>query len=175
MNRLIAFTGLATSGKSTASQVLAERLNYTRMSFATPLRAMLGAIGLSAEQLYGRKTEVVPWLGKTPRELMQTLGTEWGRNMVHPEIWTLIAQNQIAQHQSRKTSGIVFDDCRFDNEARMIQALGGIVIRVYRKGPDTMGHASEAGVSDEFIRGSITNCGERADFQTHVVNVCNAL
>ena len=175
MNKLIAFTGLATCGKSTASQVLAERLNYTRMSFATPLRLMLGAVGLTAEQLYGRKTEIIPWLGKTPRELMQTLGTDWGRNMIHKEIWTLIAQNNIAKHCAEKKNGIVFDDCRFDNEARMINALGGIVIRVYRANTGTMGHASEAGVSDELIRGSITNCGERADFQKHVVNVCNAL
>jgi hypothetical protein len=59
-----------------------------------------------------------------------------------------------------RSSGVVIDDCRFDDEARVIHELGGIVIDVRRPGTTRINHASEAGVSDKLIDGVYDNAGD---------------
>jgi hypothetical protein len=114
------------------------------------------------------------WLdGKTPRQLMQTLGTEWGRELVHDNLWVKLAQRRIEQHRAASTKPLVFDDCRFDNEAQLIRGLGGIVVNLYR--PEavgaTMSHKSEAGVHPCLVNLTILNAGEgRDEFQRLVLS-----
>jgi hypothetical protein len=85
---------------------------------------------------------------------MQTLGTEWGRQTVHPDFWVAIAANKIERTlASGFKSGTnykllaLFDDVRFANEAAMLRSYGGVILRVER--PDTAkpaeiaAHASE--------------------------------
>jgi hypothetical protein len=156
--QLIGFAGLAGSGKSTAAKALVDQRGFVRVSFASPLRAMLGALGLTLEQMSTGKNDPIDWLdGKTPRQLLQTLGTEWGRTLVHRDIWIRAASRHVAQLRNAGASGVVFDDVRFDNEAEMIQRAGGLVIRIHRDGLTAMGHASEAGVSDKFYDAVIFN------------------
>lgn len=168
---VIGFTGLATAGKTTAAGALTAR-GWVRMSFADPIRQMLLALGLSREEMAGGKNVPVPWLGgKTPRELMQTLGTEWGRQMVAPDIWTRASMVRIEQLlRSDSAPGVVFDDVRFDNEARLIQEHGGLVVRIERAGLAPMAHASEAGVSPELVDLTVTNDVATTDaFAAHVL------
>jgi ATPase subunit of ABC transporter with duplicated ATPase domains len=74
--RVIALSGPAGSGKSTAAAVLQEK-GYTLVKFAGPLKAMCRAVGLSDEHIEGNgKERPLGWLqGKSPRQFMQLLGT----------------------------------------------------------------------------------------------------
>jgi hypothetical protein len=95
-----------------------------QVSFATPIKAMLSALGLSNEQLNGSQKEVLdPRFGRTPRYLMQTLGTEWGRGLVREDLWPSMALD----------SGLdivkVVDDMRFANELAAVRDRCGVVVR----------------------------------------------
>ncbi len=66
----------------------------------------------------------------TPRMLMQMLGTEFGRNMVHPNLWVNSLMNEY------KRQKWLITDVRFPNEAKAIKDRGGILIRLDREGFD---------------------------------------
>lgn len=143
---VIALTGLAGSGKSTASKYLVEKHGYQLVKFAGPLKDMLRAIGLSEAQIEGElKEEPCEWLqGATPRHAMQTLGTQWGRDCIGPSFWIELwvrRVNLIIAEGGR----VVVDDCRFPNEAEEVRKLGGVVWRLVGRGGIAGGHESEAG------------------------------
>jgi hypothetical protein len=82
---------------------------------------------------------------------MQTLGTEWGRNTIHPDFWVIIAAQKIERllgHSYRQGTirlQAVIDDVRFGNEAEMIRAYGGTIVHIERPGLTAVeAHASEA-------------------------------
>lgn len=143
---IIAFTGLIGSGKTTAAFRLIEEHNYRRVRFAGPLKDMAYAFGLSYEQIDGNLKEKPCNLlgGKTPREFMQLLGTEFGRNLIDPNIW--IRAWEHAASQVPPGIGIVVDDCRFPNEAEAVRRLSSKsrIVRITRKGQGTrQSHVSE--------------------------------
>jgi hypothetical protein len=143
--RLIAFSGLAGCGKSTAASLLEMHYGFQRIRFAGPLKDMLRVIGLSNDEIEGDLKEKPCELlcGKTPRQAMQWLGTEWGRQMIGNDFWIGIWR-KLAQ-EALQYKPVVVEDCRFLNEAGAVWALGGTIVRLNGKGPkiDT-GHASEA-------------------------------
>lgn len=63
----------------------------------------------------------------SPRIMLQLLGTEAGRNIIHPNIWV----NSLFSSYS-ETSNWVITDCRFPNEADAIKNKGGKLIRLNR-------------------------------------------
>ncbi len=143
---VIALTGLAGSGKSTASKYLVEKHGYQLVKFAGPLKDMLRAIGLSEEQIEGSlKEEPCEWLqGATPRHAMQTLGTQWGRDCIGPSFWIELWVRRV--NQIIAAGGhVVVDDCRFPNEANEARKLGGVVWRLVGRGGIAGSHESEAG------------------------------
>lgn len=152
--RTIGICGAAGAGKSTAAERLVKQWRFNRVRFAGPLKAMMAALGLSAEQLDGNlKEEPSPLLqGRTPRQAMQWLGTEWGRNLIGPEFWIAAWLASVERAGGFYEPGkgwdrlIVADDVRFANEAKAIRDRGGIVIRIDRPGAGSTsggGHASE--------------------------------
>ena len=143
---VIALTGLAGSGKSTARKYLVEKHGYKLVKFAGPLKDMLRAIGLSEAQIEGELKETpCEWLqGKTPRHAMQTLGTQWGRDCIGLAFWIELwvrRVNLIVAAGGR----VVVDDCRFPNEAEEVRKLGGVVWRLVGRGGIAGAHESEAG------------------------------
>lgn len=142
MRVLIALTGAATSGKSLVSRRLSETHGFKTCRFAEPIKRMLGVgLGLTAEQLDGseKQSPIPEFGGLTTRHLMQTLGYEWGRRMVHSDIWITAWKRDLA----RQGNLVVVDDLRFPNEAMAIRELGGIIWRVNRPGVPVLDHASE--------------------------------
>lgn len=141
--KVVAFTGLAGAGKSTAADILVKR-GYGRVKFAGPLKAMMRAIGLTDDHIEGNLKEIPhPWLqGQTPRYAMQTLGTEWGRNIIGEKFWTGLWWNT-ARDVVDAGGMVVTDDCRFPNELETIRSLGGVVIRIAGRGGISGGHSSE--------------------------------
>ena len=163
---LIGLCGAAGSGKGEVAKRLATSHKFSEISFADPLYEAVSAIaGRPVEWLKDRhnKESVIQWIGKSPRELLQLLGTEFGRNMIDPDIWVRAAM-QRADSMLEAGLRVVVTDVRFDNEAEAIQEAGGVVFMVTR--PDvtvlnlmTAAHASERGIMSEHILLTIENKG----------------
>jgi hypothetical protein len=156
---IVAFCGLATCGKTSLALGLVKHRNFHRISFADPIREMLRGLGLTTAHMSEGKNEPLAMFGgKTPRQVMQSLGTEWGRDLVCPNIWLNATKTRILSALAVPgVSGVVLDDCRFDNEASMVKDLGGMVIEVVRPGLVRMDHASEAGISDHLVDDFVLN------------------
>ena len=148
---LIGLAGRARSGKDTAAQHLVNHHDFQSYAFADPLRdGLMHILNLSPCDFEGdKKEQPIAWLGRSPRYLMQSLGTEWGRNDVHPELWLLLAaQNLDLLARTHDTAyGFVVSDLRFENEAQFIRDRGGVVIHLLRpSAPVVNAHASEDGI-----------------------------
>ena len=63
----------------------------------------------------------------TPRVLLQQLGTECGRGIIHNDIWV----NATMSEYEEKDNWLI-TDCRFINEAKIVTIKGGMSIRVNR-------------------------------------------
>ena len=135
MSNLIAFTGYAGCGKSTAAKHLVDAHGYTLVKFAGPLKAMMRALGLGDREIEGDLKEIPCKLldGRTPRYAMQTLGTEWGRDLIGPHFWVNVATDIICAVLDQGGK-VVIDDLRFDNEAIATRVLGGRIVKVARPG-----------------------------------------
>jgi len=136
---IIGLVGFIGSGKGTVGDIL-EQKGFIKDSFAKPLKdACAVMFGWSRELLEGdtemsRKWREKPdsyWSEKfgrefTPREALQKMGTEAGRDVFHKDIWVISLLNRA------KGKDVVVTDVRFQNEIEYIQGNGGIVIRVKR-------------------------------------------
>ena len=142
--RLIGLAGHKRAGKDTAAQVL-QRQGWKATSFAEPIREFI-------HQLVGpdsfEEKEQETFFGKSPRQMMQTLGTEWGRNLVNPDIWVMVVAERYKRLRERDPrfgySGMVVTDVRFPNEVDWIRSQGGFVFQISR--PESMtvdAHESE--------------------------------
>lgn len=148
MTRLVGIAGRARSGKDTAAQLFVDA-GFVRYAFADPIRAGLKVmLGLSDAFFDDDlKEKEIAWLGCSPRYLMQTLGTEWGREMIGANVWCLYAQRVFEDICQIGTGGMVISDVRFETEARWIRDNGGLLIHLYRHdAPPVAEHVSEAGI-----------------------------
>lgn len=164
--RIIAFTGLAGSGKSTAAKHMVDVHGWTRVRFAGPLKAMMAALGLSPDEIEGHLKEVPCDLlgGKTPRYAMQTIGTDWAREMIAKDLWIRAWRAAIDRLPAGKN--VVVDDCRFANEAEAVRVAGGHIIRICRSGAGAgaAGHVSEQEMASIPALSEIQNNGTVANF-----------
>lgn len=126
---LIGFVGYARSGKSTAATFLQDSHGFERARIAGPLKDMLRAVGLTDRELEGDRKEAPLDLlcGRTPREAMVTLGTEWGRRMIGGAFW---ANAWLRRVEELGDVPIAVEDVRFPNEAEAVRALGGVIVRI---------------------------------------------
>ena len=140
MPQVIGFAGYKGSGKSTIALEISKICSEDGktcciMSLADPIREMcrifLQDLGFGFQEatilLAAPKLKEEPLPGHpdiTPRKLMQTLGTEWGRDCIRSTIWIDINETKIARSNYDM---ILIDDVRFDNEASMISRQGWVV------------------------------------------------
>lgn len=86
----------------------------------------------------------------SPREFLQKLGTEFGRNELGENIWvdTLI-------HSLQSDGNYIIADVRFNNEAEAIIKAGGTIFKTVRPeletGHNEDKHQSEVGIDSNFI------------------------
>jgi hypothetical protein len=155
-NKIIGLTGPKMVGKSTYAKSIEGAII---LSFATPIKEMLKVI-LPGEKYLHFKEEPIPNFPDNinTRQLLQSLGTEWGREGVYPNIWIDLAYKAAEQYIGKRT--IVFDDIRFPNEAWAIRRWGHThevlteIVHISRKGyePDENDHhVSEAGLPKGMI------------------------
>lgn len=171
---LIGLAGKARSGKDTAASYLAAQYALLSYAFADPLKTALAQLfGLTSAHLEGALKELpLPDIGKSPRELMQLLGTEWARDMVHRDLWLLLAKQNISAQLDGDQShhnGVIIRDVRFENEAQWIRSQGGVVVHIQR--PDAQpvaAHISETpllvGTKDAVVH----NTGSIEDFHSEL-------
>jgi len=152
---LVGIAGPKRSGKDTLAAGLHAALGWPVDSFAGPMRRFVAdALGMTLAELEERKETPIDWLdGVTPRHMLQTVGTEWGRDTIHGELWV---RSLLARMGER---GIV-SDVRFPNEARAIIDAGGVVIRLSRPGTGTGdAHISETPLPSGLVTYELRNSG----------------
>lgn len=169
--RLIGISGRAGSGKDTLADYLVRQFGYHKYSLAGPLKQLLAdRFGFAVEKWEDRSFKDKPSVAFgmdglceafSPRSWAQWLGTEVCRMIGGEDVWAnMMAREWLEMQSAHKPSEprMVVPDVRFDNEARRILSLGGVVIRVVR--PEVEGvatHASERGVSDELVNVQVVN------------------
>jgi hypothetical protein len=164
---IVGLTGLKHSGKSTVARAF-ETAGFKCVPFAAPMRAMLAALleirhvdpRIAYAALYGdlKESHLGALGGRSARHALQTLGTEWGRNLMHPDFWVEAWRDAI-----RTEPLVIADDVRFPNEAQIVRALGGRVIRIARDGRvEGDGHVSETVVHTIKPDETIFNNGDLA-------------
>lgn len=164
---VIGLAGKARVGKDTAASFLLAASGGYQYSFAEPMRAMLAQLGVDLNDPYwaARKEEVIPALGVSPRHMMQTLGTDWGRMLICNEIWLIMAYQRLL----RNGPGMIISDVRFENEADWVRANGGRVVHIVRDDTAPVkDHISEAGVQVRDADLVIHNNGTLEEFQAHL-------
>lgn len=165
--QIIGLAGRAGTGKSTIARLLCEQHAFVEVSLAEPIkRALAAMLDLPRAAFDDRDFKDLPitCLGNTtPRRLMQTLGTGWGRQMIADDIWLTLARQRIdrltAQAERLHISGIVVSDLRFDNEADLVRDMGGTVWHIVRPAPPVQAHRSEAGIAAQPGDRTLDNTG----------------
>lgn len=166
---LIGLTGRKQSGKSTIAAILRD-YGFIEDSFAAPLRDFTARIlAMTPAELETAKERPVDWLGGiTPRHMMQTIGTEWGRDTICPDLWVKSLERRVMPLLAAGLA-VVISDLRFDNEAHAIRALGGRVVRVERAGLPADTHRSENGVSRDLVDLVVKNRAGLTELRWQVV------
>ena len=149
---LIGIAGKAGCGKDTAADYLVEAFGFLKESFANPIKQMINImLGFDPDDISNWedrawKETIIPEFNASPRKLAQTLGTDWGRDMIHDQIWVAVMQRRLLPE-----ANIVIPDVRFHNEATMIRELGGTIVHITRDNLDgVIPHRSESGFPHSF-------------------------
>lgn len=130
--KIIAFAGPKGAGKTTFAKVFVSR-GAVRTRFADVLKRMLLQLpGITEDHVDGSKKEVPleSYGGRTARDLMVWLG-EGLRELCGSDIWVRLWQDVVKNLPNRT---IVVDDLRYENEAKAIHELGGVVMEIRRSG-----------------------------------------
>ena len=138
---IIGLCGLIGSGKGTAADMMVEKFGFEKVSFADSLKDCVSAVfGWHRHLLEGDTNEsrefremVDPFWSKkmgqdmTPRFILQKVGTEAMRNVIHDNIWIDSLEKKL-----RKDRDYVIPDVRFPNEKNFIRRMNGSIFHVQR-------------------------------------------
>lgn len=174
---IIGIAGKMKSGKDTAAEALVN-IGFTKIAFADHLKSVcMHLFDMTHDQVYtleGKETIDLRY-GRTPREILQFMGTEVVRDNF-PNLWV--------QHMWRACEGIeniVIPDVRFDNEAAFVALNEGVMIeierpRLQKKGPlawikEKIGHRSERGVNRQLLDYIVINDSSISDLHEQILDI----
>lgn len=178
--KIIGLTGKARSGKDTLGGMihlqLAERgIDAATVAFADPIKWAI-------DSMLGGRNAVIPdhikditmeGIGKSPRQLYQLFGTEFGREMVHPDLWLLLMENRLGELDPDVA---IITDVRFDNEAKWIREMGGEIHLVARNAANGVNpHKSEDGIGVEHITHMHDNNGKLHHLEERAKNIAESI
>ena len=143
---IVGLVGFIGAGKGTVADLLVERHNFFKESFANSVKDSCAAVfGWDRAMLEGDTPESRAWreqpdkwwsdkFGKefSPRLALQLMGTEAGRDVFHPDLWV---HTVLRRCEQAPYNNYVIADVRFPNEINAIKDSGGVVVRV-RRGDD---------------------------------------
>ena len=170
-------------GKSTVAKYLTQNTPSVNLPLAAPLKRMLATLleEFDISQADVRRYIDGDWKEKpileipgtpTARHLMQTLGTEWGRNLIHEDLWV-----QAWKRKAVRAQVVVVDDVRFLSEynalpgAQVWRITNKKALKAYRESlPRTFwhrllritpkrNHASEGELNSVPVNAEIANDG----------------
>lgn len=156
--RIIGIAGRKGSGKTTLAEAMVSH-GWVHDSFAAPIRRfMCNLFDIEPIDLEAIKELPQRALGnRTPREVMQVLGTEWMRSYCGQNVWIDALRARIAPLYATGANAVI-SDVRFENEATFIRNLGGVVVWIERPGQRRDDpHVSELGLPTHLIDHVIEN------------------
>jgi hypothetical protein len=175
---LVGITGYATSGKDTFAKSLALRGGFHVMGMSDALLEMARVLNPLLQYDDGQLFElnrVLNAVGYTEakkipsvREYLQRLGTEAVRDVIGNDSWTRAAEKRFVSLLQEGTS-VAVTGIRFQNEAQMIKAYGGTLVKILRNGTEpSNGHSSDTELDTlpvdvvVFNNGSVDDLGVEA-------------
>lgn len=199
--KLIGVTGFARSGKDHAADYLARHMGLYKYAFAEPLKTMLKSV-FGDHFHEGDRSEICPETCKSYRVMMQTLGTELGRNMWNPQVWINLVEKRRKEVEhgchlvnegrdykgfhAQQAQGMILSDVRFDTEAEYLQLHGAVILEIVRPEPVSLvdkvkqvvgihDHESEKGITRSYITHTIVNDGSLFDFDMKLMDLVSEL
>jgi hypothetical protein len=154
--KIIAFTGVAGAGKTTAQIILKRECpDAITLNFADALKEICCAtFSLYPEAFYGTQAEKEKIYTKysddkplSGRQILQFVGTDIVRS-VYPEFWLNCMRKKLFEYRNAKL--VIIGDLRFDNEADLIHDFRGVVVGIVSGNADAVSsstHISERGIS----------------------------
>ena len=163
MKSIIAFTGKAETGKSTAAKYLREHYGFEGTNLTDPMDEMLMPLlyrmGVPASEIMPRltgnmKNEPIPgfeWL--TGRKMKQAMGLDWRDAVSKPlndgsEKTDRGLFHMLWIKDNKNSERLVHEQIRYEFEARLIQADGGYVIRMIN--PEEVSNDDHESEKDDF-------------------------
>lgn len=162
--KIIGLSGKKQSGKTTVVNFLSSEIrkalpatSCSITNFADPLKQIIIKCFVPNEWQWGEKqldceackAAILP-CGKTVREVLQIVGTDWFRGL-YPDCWVNAYRNNLPWREIYLTT-----DARFPNEVKCIEDLGGIVIRLLRA-PLNDQHESETALDNYSFKYVVDN------------------
>ena len=153
------YSSVPQCGKTTIANWIRTSPKWRAVKFATPLKNMIRQLlrdfGTTPENIEhfvegeGKHESLMQFGERTTRYLMQTLGTEWGRETIDSDIWVNAAMSQVLRLLDRGFN-VVIDDMRFPNEYDGIKEIYETEVwRVERPSARVEeGHESEGQLDD---------------------------
>ena len=123
MTKLILLSGDYGVGKSEFGKQVTKHSNFANipvLALADNLKYGLSQmLGINIQYFYDPdlKNVVLPEYGVTPRYLMETCGTNWGRDMVSVDLWAVVLKRKL---QKANEKFIIVEDVRFQSELRFL-------------------------------------------------------
>ena len=159
--KIIGIAGALGSGKSTLADHLIARHGYVRAAFGDAIKAEIvqfcrktliahlieRSLGLhflvevdKTPQVWNDQIERVMYRERTP--LTRALQQEWGmmRRAQDPDYWVRAWKERLAALGNVQ---VVNDNVRFENEARAIRAMNGLLVKVERPKLETPALAAD--------------------------------
>jgi hypothetical protein len=138
--KLVGFHGAKGSGKNTSARVLSYAYQVEDFAFAVPLKKAARAIfGFDYDQLYGDKRRLLVKSGRI--NITEKLKAFYGHDLV------------------------AVTDVRFENEAKLIHELGGIIIQLERGPYVEPEHESEKPLPPHLVDHVVDNNGTMEELQ----------
>lgn len=173
---IIGLIGEKGSGKDTFADYYINRFQtitthekttnrYVTLSFAEPLKQICQILypQSTANDFENRdlkEKKSTRFDNKSPREIMQTIGTDLFRNHYDEHIWTKLMIKKISAIE--KDTNIIITDIRFENELRAIQSLQNdneiTIFKIERrlKKDDRSNHVTEQNINTLYCDNMIT-------------------
>lgn len=137
---IVGLLGFIGSGKGTAGQMLKE-VGFQPLSFASGVKDVTSVMfnwrrdlleGDNESSRFWREQPDEFWSARfgrpfTPREALQKMGTEVGRDIFHENFWVDRLEKYVESGEN-----YVITDCRFFNEINFIHRMGGTTIEIQR-------------------------------------------
>lgn len=143
--------------------ILTDRATKERPHDALALRhcrnfCFIGALAMATHALVNSEWLDAP---RSPRQILQWWGTEF-RRAGDPDYWTHALASRIGVRRGNGEQRMVITDCRFANELRFVQQMGGRLWRLDRPGlvPVEGSHASAIGLPLDAANATVQNDGD---------------